>query len=187
MDDERWLQLPAGPRPAMAGEAPFLPAPVQASASTRLFLWFLLLALSLVLALQILLDRRHWLAAHWPALQPALQSLCQPLDCRMEPLRQLDAVVIESSAFHRLLADRFRISTTLRNSADWPVATPALELALTDAQDQVLLRRALSAQELDAPAALAARSEISLVRELVVSEAARPDEVAGYRLLLFHP
>lgn len=95
--------------------------------------------------------------------------------------------MIEGSTFQRLLPDRFRVSFTVRNNADLPVATPALELTLTDAQDQVLLRRVVPASELEAPVTLDPRAEIRLVRDLTVSDAARPADVSGYRLLLFHP
>jgi len=174
--------------PEMVAEAPFLAAPAPAAgAGKQLLMWTLLLVLLLSLALQFALSRRHWLAAHWPALRPALQALCEPLACRGDPLRQLDAVVIEGSTFQRLLPDRFRVSFTVRNNADLPVATPALELTLTDAQDQVLLRRVVPASELEAPVTLDPRAEIRLVRDLTVSDAARPADVSGYRLLLFHP
>jgi len=174
--------------PGTVGEAPFLAAPAPAAGvGKQLLMWTLLLVLLLSLVLQLALSQRHWLAAHWPALRPALQALCEPLACRGDPLRQLDAVVIEGSAFQRLLPDRFRVSFTVRNNADLPVATPALELTLTDAQDQVLLRRVVPASELEAPVTLDPRAEIRLVRDLTVSDAARPADVSGYRLLLFHP
>lgn len=178
----------ADPVPEMVGEAPFLAAPASAAgAGKHLLMWALLLVLLLSLTLQLALSGRHWLAARWPALRPALQALCEPLACRGDPLRQLDAVVIEGSTFQRLLPDRFRVSFTVRNNTDLPVATPALELTLTDAQDQVLLRRVVPVSELEAPATLGPHAEIRLVRDLTVSDTARPAEVSGYRLLLFHP
>ena len=133
------------------------------------------------------LDRRDWLAARAPQLAPALQALCAPLGCRVQPYRQLEAIVIDSSAFNRAGAGSFRFSVTLRNAADLPVASPALELTLTDAQDQPLLRRVVTAAELGAPPALPARGEFSGASTLTVGDAASPGAVVGYRLTAFYP
>jgi hypothetical protein len=149
--------------------------------------WLALVVLALGLALQWGLSRRDWLAAREPALAPALQLMCQVLGCRLEPYRQLEAIVIDSSAFNRVDQHAFRFSVTLRNTADMPVATPALELTLTDVQDQPLVRRVVSAVELGAPAALAARGEFSGVSALTLADDAQPSAIVGYRLMAFYP
>lgn len=177
--------------PASPPDAPFLAADrangAVAARPRRRWLAGVAGVLAVALALQILIDRRDTLAAHWPALTPVLAALCQPLACRVAPPRQLDAVVIESSNFQRLQVDRFRLSASVRNRAEWVVAMPAIELTLTDAQDQPLLRRVLAMQELGAAAALPARAEFNLARELQVSAPVDASAVAGYKLLLFHP
>ncbi len=157
------------------------------SRPVRAALWMLLCLLALGLALQLVLSRRDWLAARQPALAPALQMLCQPWGCGIRPYRLPDAIVIESSTFMRTGANSFRFSVTLRNSADLPVAAPALELTLTDTQEQVLLRRVLSAAELGAPPALAARGEFSGNHTLTVDDSANPAAIVGFRLLAFYP
>ena len=177
--------------PASPADAPFLAADRAGGAAAvrprRRWLAWVAGLLAVALALQILIDRRDTLAAHWPALTPVLTALCQPWACRVAPPRQLDAVVIESSNFQRLQADRFRLSASVRNRAEWVVAMPAIELTLTDAQDQPLLRRVLAVQDLGAAAALPARAEFNLARELQVSAPVDASAVAGYKLLLFHP
>jgi hypothetical protein len=68
-----------------------------------------------------------------------------------------------------------------------PIATPALELVLTDAQDRQLVRRVVSAAELGAPVTLAARDEFSGVRTLTVADSSVSPLITGYRLMTFYP
>ena len=157
------------------------------SRPVRMLLWLGMLVLLLGLALQVVLSRRDWLAAREPGLAPVLQALCQPLGCRVEPYRQLESIVIDSSSFSRVGPGSFRFSVALRNNADLPVASPALELTLTDAQDQVLARRVVRAQELGAPPALAARGEFSATHALTVTDLPNAGAVVGYRLFAFYP
>ena len=153
----------------------------------RALLWLGSLLLLLGLVLQVALSLRDGLAARIPQLTPALQALCAPLACRVQPYRHLDAIIIDSSAFNRVDTSSFRFSVTLRNASDVPVASPALELTLTDAQDQPLVRRVVTADELGAPPTLAARGEFSGISALTVSDASNPGAIASYRLLAFYP
>lgn len=150
-------------------------------------LWSLLLLLLLGLGLQWMLSRRDWLAAREPRLSPVLQALCQPLGCSLAPFRMPEAIVIDSSAFVRVNANTFRFSVTLRNMADMPVAMPALELTLTDAQDQALVRRVVGPAELGASDTLAARGEFSATSALTVTDSPNPSAITGYRLMAFYP
>ena len=157
------------------------------SRPVRAVLWLIALLLALGLALQWVVGQRDWLAAREPRLVPLLQAVCKPVDCRLAPYRMPDAVVIDSSAFNRVNTNTFRFGVTLRNMADIDVATPALELTLTDAQDQPLLRRVVSAAELGAPATLGAHGEFSGTNELKVNDIPNPGAIVGYRLMAFYP
>jgi hypothetical protein len=88
----------------------------------------------------------------------------------------------------RLQPDAFRLQFTLANAASMPVALPALELTLTDSQDQAVIRRVLQPTELgpDAPAALLAAGEWASSLTLTVAPAAA-GAITGYRLLAFYP
>jgi predicted Zn finger-like uncharacterized protein len=143
--------------------------------------------LALVLVAQMALSQRDWLAVRAPLLAPALRALCAPLGCSVQPYRHLDSIVIDGMAFHRAGDNSFRLSVTLRNGADFPVASPALELTLTDAEEQPLVRRVVTATELGAPPALDARGEFSGVRVLSMNEDAHPEAVVNYRLAVFYP
>ncbi|MBK6615445.1 zinc-ribbon and DUF3426 domain-containing protein [Ottowia sp.] len=158
-----------------------------ASRPVRLGLGLAVVVLALGLGLQMIVSQRDWLAARHPQLAPALAALCHPLGCAVQPYRRLEAIVIDSSSFNREGPNAFRFSLTLRNSAGLPVATPALELALTDVQDQVMVRRVVHPADLGAPAALAARGEFSGASALTVADASQPSAIVGYRLNAFYP
>ncbi len=139
-----------------------------------------------VLLLQVALQERDRLASQYPAIRPLLQVLCAPLQCRIDPPRRITDVVIDSSSFNKARGDGYVLAVTLRSRADFPVATPALELTLTDAQEQPVLRRVLTPQDLNAPAELPSGGDWGGSWPVSVAGAAAP-RVAGYRLLAFYP
>jgi hypothetical protein len=157
----------------------------------RAVLGLVALVLALLLAAQVAVHMRDQLAAMYPPLKPALQQLCRPFGCALQPLRQIDSVVIDSSTFNRLGPEAFRLSLTLRNQSGLDVAMPWLELTLTDTGEQPLVRRVLTPEELGAPSAtvLGARSEWTAAVDLVLpgEGAGGGARVAGYRLLAFYP
>jgi len=145
------------------------------------------LGLAALLALQLAWQDRDRLALAEPALRPALQEMCRLLDCTLGPPRQIESVVIESSGFSRLRDDTYRVAFTLRNGASVPVAVPAMELTITDAQDQPIVRRVLLPSDFGAAGeALPALGEWSRAIGVAVDPPAGA-RVAGYRLLAFYP
>lgn len=154
----------------------------------RATLMVLGLLLGGALALQILVHERDRVAVIEPALKPVLEDVCLLLDCRVGPLRQIDSVVIDSSAFSRTKGDVYRLSLTLKNTAPIDLAMPAVELALTDTLDQPLLRRVLQAEELGVKSGvIPAASEIQSTLVLTIKTNGNGERVAGYRLLAFYP
>ena len=151
----------------------------------RVTLLLLCMALFAALALQVAIQERDRLAALDPRAQPWMAALCGPVGCELAPPRQIADVVIDSSAFNKARGDSYQLAVTLRNKASIPLATPAVELTLTDMQDQPVLRRVLLPNDMGAPGALPARGEWSAsVSVIVTTGGAR---VAGYRLLAFYP
>ncbi|RPI45442.1 MAG: DUF3426 domain-containing protein [Betaproteobacteria bacterium] len=159
--------------------------------SPRRLLWLAaIVVLALLLALQLAYALRDPISAGVPALRPALERMCAVTGCTVSPPRRSEQLAIESSD---LQADRTRpnvivLMAVLRNRGDSIVAYPAMELTLTDSQDQALVRRIfLPADYLregeDAPRGMAALAEVSVRLELDTGEL-RP---AGYRLFLFYP
>lgn len=148
-----------------------------------------LLAVLLVLIfgglLQVAVQERDRIAAMDPRARPWLLLLCEPLQCELAPLRQIADVVIDSSSFTKARGDSYQLALSMKSKADISLAMPAVELTLTDAQDQPVLRRVLLPTDMAAPAELPARGEWSTsVSVIVTTGGAR---VAGYRLLAFYP
>ena len=153
----------------------------------RGLLVLVMLLLAGVLALQYAVQERHKLAATQPGLRPWLQRLCGPLRCDIQPPRQIDAIVIESSSFNRLRSDAYRLSFSLRNQTAMQVAMPSLELTLTDSQDQPVIRSVLAPLDVGAPVILAASGESNSSVAVSVSPNSSGNRIAGYRLLAFYP
>lgn len=156
----------------------------------------LLLVLAAVLAFQIVLDQRNQIAAKYPGLQSSLENLCLPLGCSIDPVKQLDALKIDSSTFQKIQesaqGDTFALKVTLKNNAALPLAFPALELSLTDVNDKAVVRRVLLAQELGFQGnTLAASGEWNGALSIFVGSNTlqnRPAAtVTGYRVLAFYP
>lgn len=158
-----------------------------ASVQVRGLLWLGVVVSVLGLGLQWAVHDRDRLAAWQPSLKPMLMALCQPLGCEIGPVRQLQAVLIESSSLVRLLGQLHALDVVLKNTQAWPVAVPSFEVSLTDAQEQVLARRVLRADEWpDAPAVLAPGEVWSLKLRLSITLPSNQN-MSGYRIVLFYP
>jgi len=158
----------------------------------RVALAVLLVLLALLLVAQVGVHDRDRLAAAHPALRPLLARLCEPIKCRIAPPRQIDAIVIDSSSFNKLRGDAYRLNFTLKNQAANQVAMPALELTLTDGQDQPVVRRVLLPAELGThPGVIGATAEWSGSLAVALSANGNGNgngaRIAGYRLLAFYP
>ncbi len=163
--------------------------PSQKYRTLKRVAWSLLCtALFCGLLLQIVVTERDWIAATRPDTKPWLQLLCDALDCEIAPLQQIDTVVIDSSSFTKVRADVYRLSFTLRNTAPTPIATPAVELSLTDLQDHVLVRRVFPATELGKNASVIEPGvELAVMIPVGVKATGVAERVSGYRLLSFYP
>lgn len=197
---------PVGQDPGTDGERSAAPAPVPTDLPSVSFMrrarraafwrkpavrWAMgVSSVVLVLTLlgQMAYQQRDLLALRLPGLRPVLVAMCQPLQCQVGMPRRIDAVRIDASNFTRLPPEAFRLQLTLANSDTIPVAMPAIELTLTDTQDQPVLRRVLQPADLGpgTPEALPAAGEWSASVTLTVSPAAA-GSITGYRLLAFYP
>jgi hypothetical protein len=68
------------------------------------------------------------------------------------------------------------------------VALPAIELTLTDLQDQAVMRRVITANEFRSTSlALMAGAELQTTFPLSVKLSADGEKFSGYRLVVFYP
>ena len=155
--------------------------------AVRWSLALLSLLLCVGLLLQWVLFERDRIAALRPDLGPALNALCAPLGCRVEPLRWVQALSIDSTTLARRGNGRYVLEVVLRNASVFELSMPALELSLTDVRDQLLLRRVILPAELAAaPATVPANNTLTL-RVDVLIDGPVGEALAGYRTLVFYP
>ncbi len=139
----------------------------------------------LVLALiwQFLVVQRNWLAAEEPALRPMLSAMCA---CEVTWPREPEAVLIESSSFTENPQGGYTVQLRLKNTQHHPVAMPALELSLTDLQDQVLVRRVFTAEELSGKDHVQALRDVRSTLNFDLDDKVSK-RITGFRAIVFHP
>jgi predicted Zn finger-like uncharacterized protein len=155
--------------------------------------WVLATAIPILLALlggQALFHFRDAIAAHWPTTKPALIKLCAVAGCEVRPMADIAGLSIEASDLQADPAHRglLILSSTIRNRAPYPLAYPYVELTLSDAQDQIVVRRAFAPEEY-LSAAADPRGGIPGNTELAVKlfiDASATSQ-AGYQVYLFYP
>lgn len=182
-------QPPPAPEPAASDVAPqFVQAAERAAfwrrTPVRAGLVATALLLGVLLAGQLALANRDLLAAHVPASRPALTALCQFAGCRIQPLRRIDRLSVDSSGLARVEgAALYRLSVVLHNRAETALQAPALDLSLTDAAGKLVARRVLQGPDLGLPAVIDAGQELPLQALLSTGD----KRITGYTVELFYP
>ena len=148
--------------------------------------------LLLLIAAQAAFHFRDAVAARWPMTRAPFARLCEMAGCAIGPLRDaamgflsIEASDLQADPAHRGL---LILTATLRNRAGWSLAYPHLELTLTDAQDRVVVRRALAPAEYaggttDLQRGIEPNGEIAV--KIFIDASATSQ--AGYRLYMFYP
>lgn len=141
--------------------------------------------LGLALVGQVAWHWRERLAMAWPVTQGPLASLCAAAGCELGAPRELNAVVVDNTALARPPGSSgYRLTVQLHNRANHPVATPSVDLVLTDAQGAVVARRVLSPTDFDyQEPALAAQAELQWTAEFTLAEGT----LVGYTVAAFYP
>ena len=145
--------------------------------------------LAATLGLQGVVYGRDSMAATWPETKPLMQAMCAHMGCSVQALRQIEAIVIDSSALSALQnEDAYRLNLVLKNQAKLDLAMPAIEFVLTDIDEQTLFRRVLTPAELGAASrVLFAGREWATSVDLRVIDNPNKGRIVGYRLLAFYP
>ena len=148
--------------------------------------------LVLLVAAQATFHFRDAIATFWPPARPAFARLCAAAGCAIRPLRDtamahlsIEASDLQADPAHRGL---LILTATVRNRAGWSLAYPYLELTLTDAQDRIVVRRALAPADYaggtaDLQQGIAPNGEIAVKVFIDASATSQ----AGYRLYMFYP
>ena len=161
----------------------------------------LALVLTLMMLVQVI---HHWridIAQRWPDSRPWLEEACRSLDCTVPYPRDASLINLEAS---ELQIDPERgnmivLHMTIKNRAAFPQAFPSVALTLTDARDNVVVRRILAPEEwlpnLDRKASQPEAEPISTPDAFPASKEiaarlwidAKDTGAVGYRLFVFYP
>jgi predicted Zn finger-like uncharacterized protein len=166
-------------------------AAAEPATSARPWHWLpgVLLMLLLLLA-QAAYHYRSAITLLFPETKPYAAALCASLGCELPLPRRTGLMSIEASD---LQADTINpnvmvLSATLKNRAIFDQQHPLLELTLTDAQDQPVVRRVLAPQDylgkaVNTQTGFTANTEIAIKVFIEGSQI----RATGYRLYLFYP
>ena len=182
------------PAEAQTGASDFTFGPVAAAESTkpaRRWLWLTgALLLLLLLLAQAAYQYRSAIVLLVPEAKPYAAALCATLGCDLPLPRRIELISIDASD---LQADTTNpsvmvLTATLKNRAIFNQQHPSLELTLTDAQDQPVVRRVLAPPDYlgktaNAQAGFGANAEIAIKVFIEGSQV----KATGYRLYLFYP
>ncbi|MDP1692841.1 MAG: zinc-ribbon and DUF3426 domain-containing protein [Burkholderiaceae bacterium] len=188
-DDEAALNLPAGaaspePTPEFLRHAEN--AARWQRPGVRLTLSAAATLLGLLLAGQWILWQRDAIAARWPAAAPLLAHACEPLACRIEPLRRLDGLAVESSGLTQLDSpSHYRLQVALRNRDAQALMTPSLDITLTDNRGEIVARKVLGPREFGAAATATMDAGTELALQAVLDSGER--RISGYSIEIFYP
>jgi hypothetical protein len=115
----------------------------------------------------------------------ALQAWCRLSGCTIEPPRRIEDIVVESTALAKApVGDAFRLSVTLRNRATTVAALPWIDLSLTDANGQLVARRALGPNDFRSPTTTMQPSGETSLQAMMSTGTTR---IAGYTVEVFYP
>ncbi len=161
--------------------------PVKQKTWVKVTFAILGLVLLATLGVQALVFERNRVASFFPDLKPHVQTLCTYLNCTVSTLKQIESIVVDNSTFSRQRGDTYRFGLVLKNTAAVELAMPAVELTLTDSQDQPLLRKILTATDLGAKTdTLAPYAEWTGTVALSAKVSGGAERIAGYRVLAFY-
>lgn len=146
--------------------------------------------MALLLLLQGMTYFRHSLARDMPSMKPILTTYCSIVGCEIALPRNAEAITIESSDLKQF-PDRPKeilLTALLRNRANYEQAFPSLDLTLTDATDQAIIRKTFHpADYLQTKTAIG--QGIAPLQEANVRLRVELIDLAavGYRLFVYYP
>lgn len=164
--------------------------PEHLAVKRRRWPWLAGIGISLMLLLaQSAYLFRVELAAHLPALKPALIGICDALGCSVPLPKDVDAITIESSGLDAdpLHENIITLNALLRNRAAYALAFPSIALTLNDNHDKLLARRLILPAEY-LPSGEKEMSGFAANHEIIVKLRLDTADLkpSGYRIELFY-
>ncbi len=166
----------------------------------RRMLWCLVALSALLLGAQVIHHFRQVIAAQHPGALPWLQGFCEITRCRIDTLRRITDVSIESTALTQSQvpapipddaasspapeAPAMRLAITLRNRGEWAIAMPSIDLSLTGSDGELVARRSLSPADFGVSDA---RLAPGLDTPLSLRFQVNGGRVTGYTVEVFYP
>lgn len=140
---------------------------------------------------------RDMLSAHYPQARPYVAQLCEFAGCDIAPWHHIEDLAVDSVTLTRSgratpgdnrpddTADAaYKLNVVLHNRANVAIATPHVELSLTDSSGNLVSKRVLTPAEFGTPPReLPPGSNTSLQTRL----ASTGGRIAGYTVELFYP
>jgi predicted Zn finger-like uncharacterized protein len=142
--------------------------------------------LSLMLAMQWAHQDRDMLAARWPQAKGAIEAWCVLAGCELQAPQRIEDVIIDSASLTQIgrNSNAVKLTVNLRNKGQFLLATPSVDLRLTDTQGKLVLRRSLSPEDFqEANLSLEAGKELALQMVFQVKDLA----YSGYHVEVFYP
>ncbi len=120
------------------------------------------------------------------SLGPVFNAVCQHLNCRVDWPKETDKVAIDNINFKQLEANRFSFTLAVKNQALYFLATPTLELTLTNDEQGDVVRKVWFPNEMNLPEVLKPMRTQSVEMVFLVDDSLA-GKINGYRALLFYP
>lgn len=153
--------------------------------AARLVLSLLALLLSSALLLQVGYHFRDSLASLHPGLRPTLQAACAIAGCEIKPRQHIDSIDVEGNALNQVgSGNHYQLTVGLRNKAVSDVATPWIDVSLTDSAGALVAKRVLSPLDFKADKMVMPGGSDLTLQTLLSTGNAR---VSGYSVEIFYP
>jgi predicted Zn finger-like uncharacterized protein len=146
--------------------------------------------LLLLLLAQGMVYFRDAIARDMPGFKPFLSGYCNVVGCRINLPRNADLITIEASDLKQFpeRPNEIVVAALLRNRAAYAQAFPSLELTLTDAAGQVIVKRSIQPLDYLGDKTRIEQGIAPLDEANVKLRLETKDVVAvGYRLFIFYP
>ncbi len=154
-------------------------------------IWLVLFSLLLILTaiFQTIYYLRVRVAAEYPQFKPIIVKACEHLKCTVGLPKDLNLITIGDSDMQE--DDNYQslinFTSVIKNNASYPQAYPNIELTLTNTNDQVEIKKIISAKDyLNDDAALKEGMLPNDEKRIKLALFVDDGEVAGYRILLLY-